>query len=83
LALAHDIYTEGMETQQGKSMLAFLRSLGGPQDVNQQFSRLLQPGQWNRVIKRIGSLPSPAVSSEPSQYSVPAGKSSQHAHGGP
>jgi len=74
LTLAHDIYTEGMETPQGKRMWAFLHSLGGPQNVNQQFSRLLQPGQWNRVIKRIGSLPSPSVQTEPSQYSVPAGK---------
>ena len=61
LTLAHDIYTEGMQTQQGKKMWEFLHGLGGPHNSNQQFSQLLQPGQWRRVIQRIGKIPTPAV----------------------
>ena len=42
-------------------MWKFLHSLGGPHNANQQFSQLLQPGQWRRVIQRIGRIPTPTV----------------------
>ena len=63
-----------MVTQEGKSFWKFLHTLGGGHNLNHQFSALLQPGQWRRVIQRIGQLPTPSVLSEPSKYSAPAGK---------
>jgi hypothetical protein len=63
-----------MVTQQGRAMWAFLHSLGGGHKLNHQFSQLLQPGQWKRVISRIGHIPTPSVPSKPSKYSTPAGK---------
>ena len=79
--LSHSVYTEGMVTQWGKRMWSFLHSLGGSHDVNHQFSALLRPGQWNRVVKRIGKIQSPAVPTAPSRYALPAGKQS-HRRGG-
>jgi hypothetical protein len=71
--LASSVYTEGMVTQQGKSFLKFLHSLGGGHNLNHQFSALLQPGQWRRVIQRIGQLPTPSIQSEPSKQAVRSG----------
>ena len=34
----------------------------------------LAPDKWNRLIKRLGAIENPAVPSEPSKYSLPAGK---------
>jgi hypothetical protein len=72
--LAHDVYTEGMVTQQGRDMWKFLHSIGSGKGMNNQFSELLAPKQWQKVAQRIGNLPTPSVSTEPSKYSVPAGK---------
>ncbi len=45
-----------------------------------QFSALLKPDQWQRLIDRLGHIENPEVSIEPSQYSLPdekkGGKSS-------
>jgi murein DD-endopeptidase MepM/ murein hydrolase activator NlpD len=77
--LSHAIYHEGMVTPWGRKMAAFLSSVGAPGKLNHQFSQLLNPDQWNRVIKHIGNIPNPTVPTVPSKYSLPAGK---HSHSG-
>jgi hypothetical protein len=72
--LSHSIYHEGMETPWGKRMHSFLHSIGAPGKLRSQFSELLQPGDWDRVIERIGKIKNPTVPTSPSRYSVPAGK---------
>jgi hypothetical protein len=77
--LSHAIYHEGMVTPWGRKMAAFLSSVGAPGKLNHQFSQLLKPGQWNRVIRHIGKIRNPIVPTAPSKYSLPAGKHSQGA----
>jgi hypothetical protein len=55
-------------------MHSFLHSIGAPGKLRSQFSELLQPSDWDRVIKRIGKIKNPAVPTSPSRYSLPAGK---------
>jgi hypothetical protein len=42
---------------------------GGPLDA--QFSALLKPDQWQRLIGRLGQIENPEVPIKPSQYSLP------------
>jgi hypothetical protein len=42
---------------------------GGPFDA--QFSTLLRPDQWQRLIERLGQIENPEVPLEPSPYSLP------------
>ncbi len=57
----------------------------GTGKVGKQFKSVLNPGQWERLINRIGKLDQPKVSADPSKYSLPAGKRkhrSSHSHVG-
>ena len=76
--LAHDNYTEGKVTGWGKRMFKFLNTLGVPssQKLDHQFSSLLKPGQWSKVINRLNHISNPSVQTEPSPAAIPAGKSS-------
>jgi murein DD-endopeptidase MepM/ murein hydrolase activator NlpD len=43
----------------------------GAGDVSQQFERILKPGQWERLIDRIGEIDNPSVPTSPSRYAIP------------
>jgi hypothetical protein len=45
---------------------------GNPLDA--QFSALLKPDQWQRLIGRLGQIENPEVPVKPSKYAVPDGK---------
>jgi murein DD-endopeptidase MepM/ murein hydrolase activator NlpD len=47
---------------------------GGPLEA--QFSALLKPDQWQRLIGRLGQIENPEVPIKPSKYSVPDEKTS-------
>jgi murein DD-endopeptidase MepM/ murein hydrolase activator NlpD len=53
---------------------------GGPLDA--QFSALLKPDQWQRLIGRLGQIENPEVPIEPSRFSVPDEKKAAQATGG-
>ena len=63
--LSHAIYTEGMVTPWGLKMQAFMKEISGTS--NQQFSQLLKPGQWERLVQRLGQIQSPSVATAPSK----------------
>jgi murein DD-endopeptidase MepM/ murein hydrolase activator NlpD len=72
--LAAPVYSEGDVTKWGSDFRDFLTGLGGgPGKVNRQFNQLLRPGQWKKLIGRIGSLHQPSVATEPSKYAVRTG----------
>jgi hypothetical protein len=53
----------------------------GNGQLSKQFNSLLKPGQWSRLIKRLGQIDNPTVPTRPSKASLPAGKASK-AHKG-
>ncbi|HEU4979998.1 MAG TPA: hypothetical protein VFT14_02200, partial [Solirubrobacterales bacterium] len=46
-----------------------------------QLGQILKPGQWERLIERLGEIPNPDVRGKPSDASLPAGRASE-AHSG-
>jgi Transglycosylase SLT domain len=51
--------------------------------LERQFNSLLKPGQWQRLIERLGQIQNPSVPVKPSKYSLPSGKKrSSKAHKG-
>jgi hypothetical protein len=46
----------------------------GTAKTGKEFQSVLKPGQWEKLIDRIGKLDQPKVSSDPSKYATPAGK---------
>jgi murein DD-endopeptidase MepM/ murein hydrolase activator NlpD len=79
--LSHAVYREGMVTAWGRRMASFLSSIGAPGKLNSRFNQLLNPHQWDRVIKRLGQIPNPTVATSPSRYSLPAQRHShKHKH---
>ena len=79
--LSHANYHEGKATRWGRKMASFLSTIGAPGQLNDRFSQLLNPRQWNRVIKRLGQIQNPSVPTSPSRFSLPARKR-QGDHGG-
>jgi hypothetical protein len=84
--LSHAEYNEGDETQWGKEMASFLTSIGGASGLSPSLGEL-SPGKWNRLIKRLGEIDNPQVSTTPSPYSLPdtkggRGKSNGASHPG-
>jgi hypothetical protein len=43
----------------------------GDNPLDEQFSALLKPDQWQRLIDRLGQIENPEVPIKPSQYSLP------------
>jgi hypothetical protein len=76
--LSHATHREGKETKWGRRMASFLSSIGTPGQLNDRFSQLLRPRQWNRVIKRLGQIRNPNVPTAPSRFSLPAHKQSKN-----
>jgi hypothetical protein len=48
----------------------------GTKPTSKQFSSLLKPDQWRKLIGRISEIHNPRVPTSPSRYSLPA----KHAH---
>jgi murein DD-endopeptidase MepM/ murein hydrolase activator NlpD len=86
--LSHAIYHEGMVTPWGTRMALFLSSLGTPTvlgktaTLSAEFQQLLAPGQWQRLVTRLGQIPNPTVPTSPSAASTRAGHSQRSSHGG-
>ena len=78
--LSHAVYHEGMVTPWGRRMASFLSSIGAPGKLNGQFSQLMRPSEWKRVIKRLGQIPNPKVPTSPSRFSIPAHHKHSHKH---
>src|SRR4051794_10389605 len=70
--LAHDIYTEGMVTSWGRKMDTFLSSVGAPGRLNHQFSQMLSPQEWSRLIQQMRHISNPTVRPSPSRSGSPA-----------
>jgi murein DD-endopeptidase MepM/ murein hydrolase activator NlpD len=66
--LSHGEYEEGVETEAGKEMAAFLTSIGGASGLS---LGQLSPQKWDRLINRLGEIENPEVPTEPSKFSVP------------
>jgi murein DD-endopeptidase MepM/ murein hydrolase activator NlpD len=66
--LSHAEYSEGVETESGKEMAAFLTSIGGASGLS---LGQLSPEKWNRLIERLGEIENPEVATEPSKFSLP------------
>jgi hypothetical protein len=60
------------------------RAIEGGNPLEAQFSALLKPDQWQRLIGRLGEIENPEVPVKPSKYAVPDGKTGgrQAASGG-
>ncbi len=69
--LSHGEYEEGVETESGKEMAAFLTSIGGADGLS---LGQLSPEKWDRLINRLGEIENPEVPTEPSKFSVPDAK---------
>ena len=50
---------------------------GQSPEASKQFSELLKPDQWKRLIGRIAQIDNPTVPTSPSRYAIPAGKGKQ------
>jgi murein DD-endopeptidase MepM/ murein hydrolase activator NlpD len=50
------------------------RAIEGGNPLEAQFSALLKPDQWQRLIGRLGEIENPEVPVKPSKYAVPDGK---------
>ena len=53
----------------GRPHVGYQALEGGPLDS--QFSALLKPDQWQRLIGRLGQIENPEVPVKPSPYSLP------------
>jgi murein DD-endopeptidase MepM/ murein hydrolase activator NlpD len=74
--LSHVEYNEGDETQWGREMASFLTSIGGASGLSPSLGQL-SPEKWNRLMKRLGEIDNPQVSTTPSPYSLPDSKGAQ------
>ena len=50
----------------------------GAGSISKQFSAMLKPDQWRRLIDRLGEIDNPAVPTKPSDASLPAAKGNKH-----
>jgi hypothetical protein len=46
----------------------------GTTKSGRQLTAVLKPGQWSRLLDRIGKLDEPKVPNQPSKYSLPSGQ---------
>ena len=79
--LSHAEYNEGDETRWGREMASFLNSIGGASGLSPSLGQL-SPEKWNRLMKRLGEIDNPQVSTTPSPYSLPDAKGGQGKSGG-
>ena len=50
----------------------------GSGSVSKQFSAMLKPDQWKRLIARLGEIDNPTVPTKPSDAALPAPKGGKH-----
>jgi len=62
--------------------VGFQPLFGQNRRLGQQALAVLKPGQWSDLIARLREIDNPVVPTEPSKYSLPAGKPASHAHDG-
>jgi hypothetical protein len=55
-------------------MASFLTGIGGASGLSPSLGQL-SPEKWDRLTKRLGEIENPQVSTTPSPYSLPDGKS--------
>jgi hypothetical protein len=53
----------------------------GSGSVTKQFSAMLEPDQWERLIDRLGEIDNPTVPTEPSEEALPAPKGKDEGKG--
>jgi Transglycosylase SLT domain/Peptidase family M23 len=46
----------------------------GSDSIDKQFSQILKPDQWERLIQRLGEIDNPTVPTSPSKFALPAEK---------
>ncbi len=79
--LSHGEYQEGVETVWGRKMATFLGELGSSNSLFPEFGEL-EPGKWDRLIRRLGGIENPSVPARPSKYSLPDGGNKPGSGGG-
>ncbi len=62
--------------------VGFRPLFGSNRKLGQQALAVLKPGQWSDLIARLREIDNPVVPTEPSKYSLPAGKRASDAHDG-
>jgi murein DD-endopeptidase MepM/ murein hydrolase activator NlpD len=58
------------------------RPLYGDDKASRQLESTLKPGQWTRLIKRLGQIDNPTVPIQPSKYAIKVPKRASRAHVG-
>jgi hypothetical protein len=43
----------------------------GSNQLNEREMSVLEPGQWDDLVERLGEIPNPTVPTEPSRYAIP------------
>jgi hypothetical protein len=58
------------------------RPLYGDDKASRQLESTLKPGQWTRLINRLGQIDNPTVPVQPSKYAIKVPKRASRAHVG-
>ncbi len=51
--------------------IGFRPQIAGTGELGRQFDTVLKPGQWTKLIERLGQLENPAVATTPSDVAIP------------
>jgi len=51
--------------------VGFRPQFGGNAKLGRQLRAILKPGQWDKLVNRLGQIPNPAVPLRPSKYALP------------
>jgi hypothetical protein len=51
--------------------VGFSPRFGDNQRLSRQAQAVLKPGQWPRLLERLGEIDNPVVATRPSRYSIP------------
>jgi len=53
--------------------VGFRPQVAGTGELGRQFDAVLKPGQWTKLVERLGQLENPDVATTPSDVAIPAG----------
>jgi hypothetical protein len=62
--------------------VGFQPLFGSNSKLGQQLNSVLKPGQWRKLINRLGKIENPTVPIKPSKYAIKVPKRASHAHVG-
>ncbi len=62
--------------------VGFTPLFGSNKKLGKQALRVLKPGQWNRLIDRLGEIDQPNVKRGTSRFAIPSGGRASRAHRG-